>query len=145
LAYANMITTVFSRTVTGMVPNYRNGKGGTSCTFDRTEPMVGTWSLEILWVNCSDRHSFMHAHVWVCGCVIGRFRGCGSAQNWPVRMHARVLAVYGTSCLSEHRRCALVLLPNEQHQGVRMRIYGYTLDISSHLIHTPYNSSLCLL
>ena len=48
LAYANVITTVMSRTTTGMVPNYRNGQGGKSCTYDRTEPMVGTWSLEIL-------------------------------------------------------------------------------------------------
>ena len=48
IAYANIITTVFSRTVTGMVPNYRNGQGGQSCTYDRTEPMVGSWSLQIL-------------------------------------------------------------------------------------------------
>lgn len=48
IAYANIITTVFSRTVTGMVPNYRTGAGGQTCTYDRTEPMVGTWSLEIL-------------------------------------------------------------------------------------------------
>ena len=102
IAYANIITTVFSRTVTGMVPNYRNGKwdvdfggpivtistalswmcvgmiaynflpsalnvgrygadltfppghlalsgqGGQTCTYDRTEPMVGSWSLQIV-------------------------------------------------------------------------------------------------
>ena len=48
IAYANIITTVFSRTVTGMVPNYRNGQGGQTCTYDRTEPMVGSWSLQIL-------------------------------------------------------------------------------------------------
>jgi hypothetical protein len=29
IAYANVITTVYSRTVTGMVPNYRSGDGGT--------------------------------------------------------------------------------------------------------------------
>ena len=31
-----------------MVPNYRNGQGGQTCTYDRTEPMVGSWSLQIL-------------------------------------------------------------------------------------------------
>jgi hypothetical protein len=41
IAYANIITTVYSRTVTGMVPNYRSGQGGSTCTYDRTEPMVG--------------------------------------------------------------------------------------------------------
>lgn len=48
IAYANIITTVYSRTVTGMVPNYRSGQGGSTCTYDRTEPMVGSWSLQIL-------------------------------------------------------------------------------------------------
>ena len=48
IAYANVITTVYSRTTTGMVPNYRNGQGGATCTYDRTEPMVGSWSLQIL-------------------------------------------------------------------------------------------------
>ena len=54
LAYANIITTVYSRTVTGMVPNYRTfdtdsgGQFHVSCTYDRTEPMVGSWSLEIV-------------------------------------------------------------------------------------------------
>lgn len=48
IAYANIITTVYSRTVTGMVPNYRSGQGGQTCTYDRTEPMVGSWSLQIL-------------------------------------------------------------------------------------------------
>ena len=48
IAYANMITTVYSRTITGMVPNYRSGQGGRTCTYDRTEPMVGSWSLQIL-------------------------------------------------------------------------------------------------
>ena len=46
IAYANVITTVYSRTTTGMVPNYRNGQGGATCTYDRTEPMVGSWSLQ---------------------------------------------------------------------------------------------------
>lgn len=48
IAYANIITTVYSRTVTGMIPNYRSGQGGSTCTYDRTEPMVGSWSLQIL-------------------------------------------------------------------------------------------------
>ena len=48
IAYANVITTVFSRTTTGMVPNYRSGIGGSTCTYDRSEPMVGAWSLQIL-------------------------------------------------------------------------------------------------
>jgi hypothetical protein len=48
IAYANIITMVFSRTATGMVPNYCNGQGGQTCTYDRTEPMVGSWSLQIL-------------------------------------------------------------------------------------------------
>lgn len=48
IAYANVITTVFSRTVTGMVPNYRTGDDGMTATYDRTEPMVGSWSLQIL-------------------------------------------------------------------------------------------------
>ena len=46
IAYANVITTVFSRTVTGMVPNYRSGAGGSTCTYDRTEPMVGSWYVQ---------------------------------------------------------------------------------------------------
>eukprot|EP00756_Hemistasia_phaeocysticola_P043525 Hpha_TRINITY_DN17106_c0_g1::TRINITY_DN17106_c0_g1_i1::g.146806::m.146806 len=59
IAHANMITTVYSRTVTGMVPNYRSGIGGSVCTYDRTEPMVGAWSLQIL-------HSvFGEANTWV--------------------------------------------------------------------------------
>jgi hypothetical protein len=45
IAHANVITTVMSRTVTGMVPNYRTGK---TCTYDRTEPMLGGWTLQIL-------------------------------------------------------------------------------------------------
>jgi hypothetical protein len=57
IAYANVITTVYSRTVTGMVPNYRSGDGGVVCTYDRTEPMVGTWSLQIL-------HS-VYGDVWI--------------------------------------------------------------------------------
>jgi hypothetical protein len=33
IAYANVITTVFSRTVTGMVPNYMNGETVTYVVF----------------------------------------------------------------------------------------------------------------
>jgi hypothetical protein len=32
IAYANVITTTYSRTTTGMVPNYRSGIGGSTCT-----------------------------------------------------------------------------------------------------------------
>lgn len=38
IAYANIITTVYSRTVTGMVPNYRSGQGGSHCTYDQNNP-----------------------------------------------------------------------------------------------------------
>ena len=46
LAFANVITTLFSRTVTGMVPNYL--ADGSLCTFDRSEPMLGSWTVRIL-------------------------------------------------------------------------------------------------
>lgn len=45
IAFANIITTMLSRTVTGMVPNYLIGK---LCTYDRTEPMLGSWTVQIL-------------------------------------------------------------------------------------------------
>lgn len=41
-----MITTVFSRTMTGMVPNYFHDYLVT--TYDRTEPMLGSWALSVL-------------------------------------------------------------------------------------------------
>ena len=45
LACANVITTVLSRTMSGMVPNYISGQVG---TYDRTEPAVVGWTVRVL-------------------------------------------------------------------------------------------------
>ena len=45
LACANTVTTILSRTMSGMVPNYISGATG---TYDRTEPALGSWAVRVL-------------------------------------------------------------------------------------------------
>jgi hypothetical protein len=83
IAHANVITTVMSRTVTGMVPNYRTGK---TCTYDRTEPMLGGWTLQILHEVFGDQ--------WVADLLVPQLVRWNN-WTWERRLAGGVLAAAG--------------------------------------------------
>lgn len=49
--FGGLGTTLFSRTMSGMVPNYRNGK---TATYDRTEPQLAAWCMELIYSKLKD-------------------------------------------------------------------------------------------
>ena len=99
IAYANVITTVFSRTVTGMVPNYRVGESLFTATYDRTEPMVGSWCLHIL-------HS-VYGDDWVPRLLFGPL------VNWNDWVHARRRGVGMLAQDQPDNRSALISLGSD--------------------------------
>ena len=58
IAAANVITTLFSRTVSGMVPNYALGA---VATYDRTEPQLGSWTVRVLRDRLGPRYAWVPA------------------------------------------------------------------------------------
>jgi hypothetical protein len=56
LAAASTITTLLSRTMSGMVPNYMLGQAG---TYDRTEPQLGSWTVRVLTERLGAAYSWL--------------------------------------------------------------------------------------
>jgi hypothetical protein len=86
LAAANTITTLFSRTMSGMVPNYATGAQG---TYDRTEPQLGSWTVRVLRDRLGARYS------WLAPLVVDVLVGWSDWFDRYRRSDAGVLAAGG--------------------------------------------------
>lgn len=91
LAAANTITTMLSRTMSGMVPNYVTGGTG---TYDRTEPQLGSWTVRIL------RDRLGEGYAWLPSLLLPSLVAW-SDWFYSYRRNVGVLAAKGAEGLSD--------------------------------------------